>query len=316
MFRWRIVSGTVSPTTLSTVSVAVITRRRPKDLARLLERLAVLYGDDPRVTVAVVDNDEAGSAAAPVEAARGRFAGELRYGLQPVPGYASARNAVVALAGDAEYLAFIDDDELPDEGWLERLQATARAHGADVVAGPVLTELPPDAPSAIVRSNVMNSQFGKQTEDGAAMPLCASGNTLVHRSVFARVDGGFDRRFDRPGGEDSHFFLRATQAGCKIVWCPTAVVHETSGPERAEPAWHVARARRIGQTRTMLDLELRRSPKTLAIRAAACVKTLLAGAGLAVAGVIRRDDAVVLRGRYQLGLARGMAEAALPSRRP
>jgi GT2 family glycosyltransferase len=301
---------------LSAVSVAVITRRRPEELARLLERLAVLYGDDPRVDVAVVDNDDAGSAAAPVEAARDRFAGELRYALQPVPGYASARNAAVALIGDAEYLAFIDDDELPEAGWLERLQATARAHSADVVAGPVFTELPPDAPSAIVRSNVMNSQFGRQTQDGAAMPLCASGNTLVHRSVLDRVGSGFDQRFDHSGGEDSHFFLRATQAGCKIVWCPTAVVHETSGPERTEPAWHVARARRIGQTRTMLDLELRRSPKTLAIRAAACVKSLLAGAGLVVAGTVRRDDAIVLRGRYQLGLARGMAEAALPSRRP
>lgn len=312
----HIVSVTACPAALSTVSVAVITRRRPKELARLLERLAVLYGDDPRVTIAVVDNDEDASAAAPVEAVRHRFAGELRYALQPVAGYASARNAAVALAGDAEYLAFIDDDELPQEGWLERLQTTALAHGADVVAGPVFTEVPPDASSAIVRSNVMNSQFGKQTEDGAAMPLCASGNTLVHRSVFERVGDGFDERFDHSGGEDSHFFLRATQAGCKIVWCPTAVVNETSGPERAEPAWHVARARRIGQTRTMLDLELRRSPTTLAKRTAACVKTLLAGAGLVVAGVVRRDDAVVLRGRYQLGLAHGMAEAALPSRRP
>lgn len=311
----HMVSVTV-PTALSSVSVAIITRRRPTELGRLLERLATLYGDDPRVTVAVVDNDDAGSAAAPVDAARHRFAGELRYALQPVPGYASARNAAVALAGDADYLVFIDDDELPEAEWLERLQATARAHGADVVAGPVLTELPPDAPSAIVRSNVMNSQFGKQTEDGAAMPLCASGNTLVHRSVFERVEDGFDQRFDLPGGEDSHFFLRATQAGCKIVWCPTAVVRETSGPERAEPAWHVARARRIGQTRTMLDLELRRSPKTLAFRAAACAKALLAGLGLVVAGLARRDDAVVLRGRYQLGLARGMAEAILPSRRP
>ena len=49
-----------------------------------------------------------------------------------------------AAAGDVDYIAFIDDDELPEPGWLKGLHDARQRFGADVVAGAVITDFPPD----------------------------------------------------------------------------------------------------------------------------------------------------------------------------
>lgn len=297
------------------ITVAVITRGRPVQLDALLGRLAELYGGDPTIQLAVVDNDEEASARGVVDRHRAGFVGGLRYEVEVDVGYSTARNRAVSLLGDDDYLAFIDDDELPEPGWLEALLRTSRDFSADVVAGLVVSELPPDAPAAIMNSGVMDAQLGKQQRSGEVMEWCATNNTLIHRSVFDRVAGGFDPRFNHVGGEDSHFFLRATQAGCRIVWCPDAVVREPAAPARLQPGWHLDRARHVGRVWTTLDLELRRTPRVLLRRGARLAYAIGKGMALLTSGGIRGDSAARLRGRYELSLARGMAEAVVPARR-
>lgn len=295
------------------VTIAVITRERPALLELLLERLAALYGDRPDVHLAIVDNDANGSAAPAVERHRDAFTGGVRYALESQPGYSTARNHAVRLV-DTEYLAFIDDDEVPDPGWLEALLAVRESFAADVVAGPVITELPADADQAIARSGVFQAHAGRQQRAGDRMAWCATNNTLVRRAVFDRI-GGFDVRFDRSGGEDSHLFLRATLADFTIVWCPDAVVREYASPARLQPAWHIARARHVGRISAALDLELRPNARSIASRAAKLGYQGARGICLLIAGVALGDAAVALRGRCALALAFGMGEAALDALR-
>ena len=110
-------------TAVTRISVCIATYRRA-------ERLAALLTDLTRQTllpqeVVIVDNDEAGSAAAVVEECRRSqppFA--IRYAIQPVKNISITRNRTVELASE-EWLAFVDDDERAPDFWLARLAAAA-----------------------------------------------------------------------------------------------------------------------------------------------------------------------------------------------
>ena len=103
------------------VTIAVPTYHRPDDLQALLPllldqaRLAEARGHP--TTVLVVDNDPAASARAVVEAV-GR--GAVRYVVEPEPGISAVRNRAMEEGGGG-LLAYIDDDERPNETWLPDL---------------------------------------------------------------------------------------------------------------------------------------------------------------------------------------------------
>jgi GT2 family glycosyltransferase len=296
------------------VTIAVITRDRPRQLDALLVRLAALYGDQSGVGLVVVDNDPGASAKPVVECRRDAFAGHVRYDVEPHPGYSTARNHAVRLV-ETDFFAFIDDDEIPDAGWLEALLRVQESYAADVVAGPVWVSLPEDAAAVITRSGVFEAHIGpRQKVTGERMDWCATGNTLVRRAIFEKV-GGFDVRFDRAGGEDCHFFLRATLEGFTIVWCPGAVTREEAPPERLRPEWHISRARHVGRIQTMLDVELRWSARNVVARVAKFGYQVARGTSLIVVGAARGDAAMGLRGRCALALALGMADAAVAALR-
>ena len=100
------------------VTIAVLTFRRPDDLAELLPLLLAQAAENDgagrRVDVLVVDNDAA-AGGRPVVAALGDE--RIRYVVEETPGISAARNRALEEAGGA-FLVFIDDDERPHPGWL------------------------------------------------------------------------------------------------------------------------------------------------------------------------------------------------------
>ena len=116
------------------ISLCIATYRRPDRLGALL---ADLGRQELRpAEVIVVDNDEAGSARAVIEAARAAGAPfPIHYDIQPQRNIALTRNRTVALA-TAEWVAFVDDDERAPPAWLRQLADAAAAHGAVGVLGP------------------------------------------------------------------------------------------------------------------------------------------------------------------------------------
>ena len=103
---------------LPSVTVAVLTFKRPADIQAALPQLldqVHRYSGEGRVLV--IDNDAAASAAPIVDMLADP---SLTYVVEPTPGIAAARNRALAETS-TDLIVFIDDDERPVADWLELL---------------------------------------------------------------------------------------------------------------------------------------------------------------------------------------------------
>ncbi|MEH0110281.1 glycosyltransferase [Tersicoccus sp. MR15.9] len=234
------------------VTVAVLTYRRPTELARLLDSLPARLAEveDADVHVVVVDNDPDGAgrrvvADHPVGA---------RYVLEPSPGIAAARAAAIEQACDADLLAFIDDDEIALPGWLRELVRVWRATGAAAVAGRVQTVLPPDI-DPWLRAVGYFSRPDRVT--GTRVRAAATSNLLLDLHQVRESGVRFDPTLGLSGGEDTLFTYQLTDAGREIVWCHESVVDSPLSAERLDRTWALARA--YGHGNTDAEIALRRA---------------------------------------------------------
>jgi glycosyltransferase involved in cell wall biosynthesis len=234
---------------------------------------------------------------------------DLRYVVEPRRGIPFGRNTAVATAGDADFIAFIDDDEVPEPSWLGELVRVQRATGAPVVTGPVVARFAEPPPDWISSGGFFDrSRF----PDGGRAPWGRTSNVLVAREVFPTDVPPFNEDMVLTGGSDTHFFVRAELAGHAMVWADHAVVTETVPPSRATLGWLLRRQYRRGLVLTMTMIDLRDSPVRRVRRALNGVLRLLAGLGLLATGLVRGRSTMV-RGLQRLwfgaGLLAGLAGA-------
>lgn len=126
----------------------------------------------------------------------------------PRRGPAANRNHA-ARAAATDWIAFIDDDCIPQPGWLDALASAAE--NADVIEGRTRAPGTTDSP---FEEHVEN-------EHGGQLWSC---NLAVRRDVFERL-GGFDEDFAEAGGEDMEFAWRVRRAGLRVRFAPDALVH-------------------------------------------------------------------------------------------
>lgn len=219
------------------LTVIVCTRERPESLRDALR--GVLDQDSPATRVIVVDN-------APVSDATRRVVAQLhdpRISLvtEPVPGLSRARNTGVASAR-TPWVAFTDDDVIPDPGWLSGIRTGIAAGGAGTacVTGLVPTaELRTPAQAwfdaRIGWNRVFSAQVFHRDRPPSDLPLFpfqvgrlgAGANFAARRDVITEL-GGFDVHLGAGtpsrGGEDIDFFFRLVVAGHTLVYEPSAIV--------------------------------------------------------------------------------------------
>src|SRR5438445_6282864 len=104
-------------------------------------------------TCAIVDNDKSGSALPVIERLQATFPVAVRYTVEPARNFAIARNRALSLL-DGMFLAFIDDDEVPQEDWLLQLWRTLHQYQVDAVLGPVRPYFESTPPAWIVKSRI------------------------------------------------------------------------------------------------------------------------------------------------------------------
>src|ERR687889_784101 len=259
-------------------SIVVPTIGRPS-LDVLLDALAAAPGPRPAELV-LVDDRPAGAPLRPE-----------RPGLPPVRvvrtgggGPARARNLGWRTAR-TEWVAFLDDDVLPDPDWFERLAEDLADLGPDVAGsqGGVRVPLPED-------------RRPTDWERGTAGLATSSWITadLAYRRAALAAAGGFDERFPRAFREDSDLALRVMDTGSRLVRGERWITHPVRPTDRwislrtqAGNADDVLMRRLHGRDwRERADAPLGRRPQHLAVTAAA-----LAAAGLASA---RRPRAAAL----------------------
>jgi glycosyltransferase involved in cell wall biosynthesis len=170
----------------------------------------------------VVDNEAEPNNRAAVEAQAARFPFPLAYEHELRRGIPFARNRVLdhALAIEAEWIAFIDDDEIAEPDWLSQLVSAAERYSCNVVQGQVYQFADGEEPS---REN------GKRKwAEGKALSRAATDNIIFHASLVRNSGHNlyFDAKFALSGGSDTDFFSRASVAGARIMYTKDAVVYE------------------------------------------------------------------------------------------
>ncbi|MGE3139695.1 MAG: glycosyltransferase family 2 protein [Thermoleophilia bacterium] len=283
----------VARTGTPVVAVCALTCRRPVGVRMLLEGIAAqrFDGPAPDVRVVIVDNDAEGSGRDAVEGVRDEgFPFPLHYAVETTRGIPFGRNRAIAEAGDVDLVVFIDDDEIPEPDWLDRLLRTWRATGADVVTGPVLPVFPTPPPEWVTRGRFFDR---RRHRTGEEIHYARTSNVLIARDVYAAHPKPFPESFANNGGDDTYFFMRANLEGRRIVWADDAIVSEEVPASRVDTRWLMRREYRRGNTLSLCLRVLEDSPRRRVKRAAAGVVNILLGAVSVPLGLLRGRHAAV-----------------------
>ena len=191
-------------------------------------------------SIIVVDNDRNESARDVVQSFANDVSVDVSYCVEPVQNIALVRNRAVA-NGEGEFVALIDDDEIPSERWLSALFTTYEKTRADGVLGPVLPHFSDEVPDWFKRAGIYDFRKRPPTGSKLRWQECRSGNALIRREVVQSLPGPFREEFGT-GGEDQDFFRRAMEQGREFVWCDEAEVHEIIQPSRYDRRALLSRA--------------------------------------------------------------------------
>jgi histidinol-phosphate phosphatase family protein len=209
-------------------------------------------------------------------------------------GPAAARN-VGWRASSADWIAFLDDDVVPEAAWLARLREDLDGLPVDVAGSQGRIEVP------LPRGR--RPTDWERNVHGLERARWATADLAYRREVLLEM-GGFDERFPRAYREDADLGLRVTAAGYRVVTGTRSITH----PVRPADAWVSVRLQRGNaddalmralhgpEWRARADVPPGRRPRHLLVTAAA-----LLAAGAALTG--RRGLARTAAAAWALGTA-------------
>jgi GT2 family glycosyltransferase/glycosyltransferase involved in cell wall biosynthesis len=158
-------------------------------------------------------------------------------------GFAAACNEGALAASASEFLVFLNNDTIPQPGWLDALVRHARRHPNAAVVGSKL--LFPDG--SIQHAGVVICQDKRPRHIYTGFPAdhpavnrsrrfraVTAACMLTRRAIFHEM-GGFDSAFTN-GYEDTDFCLRAGARGLEVHYCPESVlIHLQSATRWGRP---------------------------------------------------------------------------------
>lgn len=264
------------------ISICLITYKRPQGLRRVLEGLNALTFDSlarPEIEVIVVDNDNNGLAAEICAEIRPSFNWVLKDSVEAQRGITFARNKSVSLiSAESDFVAILDDDEIPESSWLENLVLAQQKFSADIVTGPVVPYFSEQGtPDWVVEGNFFAPP---RFETGEQREVAFTNNVLVKSGILRRLNPVFDNRFAISGGSDAFLFLTLSKAGYKIVWADNAIVADGIPSSRTNLKWILFRGYRTWGNYSAYEKELYPAVFTQIVR-------MLKGFALIVIGLVK-----------------------------
>jgi glycosyltransferase involved in cell wall biosynthesis len=234
-----------------TIVIAVLTYKRLPSLRDLLARLPELrLPERAEFRLVVVDNDPEASARDLVVACQ--LPMQILYLCEPRKGIPVARNRALRQAYElnADLLCFIDDDEIPDVSWLDRLVARWRGSEAHLIGGPV--EVLPTNNDASPWQRLVNASLAArmrrknrrtaQSERNGRRFTVVTNNWLGDLGFLAEKKIAFDETLLVTGGSDTKFHADALRHGARTAWAVDATVRERMPAERLTFRYQLKRA--------------------------------------------------------------------------
>lgn len=240
------------------VLVAVTTFRRTELLPPLVAAIRDAAGAaGTRMRIALVDNDPERSASA-VAADLG-----VDYVSEPTPGIAAARQAALDAARGDELVAMVDDDVVPQPGWLDALVRVWATEHPAVVMGYVEYVWPEGTDPWIVAGGFMRR---RRRVTGQHLDALATGNVLVDATQVRRLGVSFDTNLGLAGGEDMLFGRAILAAGGSIIASADSVVRDEVPVARTTREFVRRRTISQGQMRTRLLTRTSSTPRRMLLR--------------------------------------------------
>ena len=202
-----------------TSTVVICTRNRPELLQRCLAEIRSLDGSPTEMLV--VDNSDGDEATRRVAQENG-----ARYTIEPLRGLSRARNRGIREC-NTDLIAFLDDDVIPEPGWLPNLLAPFCDPQTAATTGRVITPDPRDDERTREARSIDN-QCAYWVEIAGFGGLGFGANMAFRRSA---LPGGrfFDERLGRGApfeiAEESYAFVWLLSRGNRVVYVPSAAVH-------------------------------------------------------------------------------------------
>jgi succinoglycan biosynthesis protein ExoM len=226
------------------IAVCIPTYKRPEMFKKLILSISQAEINPELVrelNILVVDNDLDKSAEITALELKEKLQHCFRidYHNFPVKGLSNVRNEILRRSKDlnADYLAFVDDDEYVSPEWLNELLKTLITSKGDMIMGPVISVLQHGVSRYIScwfeRPGYVNNQ---------RLQYIRTGNLLISSKSVSDRNIRFDPRFNATGGEDAYFGYQMIEQGATVYWSAGAVVFETIPEKRASLSWLIKRS--------------------------------------------------------------------------
>ncbi|HFJ9507877.1 glycosyltransferase [Bacillus cereus group sp. MYBK245-2] len=241
----------------SKLTIAICTFNRVDLLIETIQSLSELKNIND-AQVIIVDNNSTDGTRAEVE----KLIGDLNYNLEYInekrQGLSYARNTAIQRAS-CEYIAFLDDDAIPDSEWINTIIA---AFEKDLtlyaIGGKIIPKFETDRPDWLVKGleysyTIVDLGSNKQQYPSKLYPFGA--NMAFRTSVFNKYE--FPNHLGRKGttlisGEETWLFSKIQEEGWNYCYIPGMVVEHFVPKERLTKKWVLERFYFQGVTKKLM----------------------------------------------------------------
>jgi glycosyltransferase involved in cell wall biosynthesis len=236
------------------ISVVIITYNRCDKLKLALDGLTKQNLDKTKFEVLVIDNNSTDDTRGTVENYQENL--YLRYYLERKQGGGYARDAGFRKAR-GEYVAFLDDDAIPTEDWIQALQQNIITHEPDCLCGPIIPYYTSEKPHWFKDEYEIRTLGG----DWHVMPegtTYSGSNMTWKRSILYDV-GGFDANLGVSGdkfigGEDTDLFDRYWRMiRGKVIYDPKVEVLHWTPDYKMRVSYMLKRFLAVGVSQAKLN---------------------------------------------------------------
>jgi GT2 family glycosyltransferase len=229
------------------ILVGIGTYNRNDLLDNCLQNIAkLIVPNDCEVRVIISDNNPDKSAFCVYEKFCSEFPFLVYYEHEAKKSIGAVRNVVLkkALEINADYVAFLDDDEFPTPEWLNELYKTmllAQADGA--------TSYPTQLIGGVKQAIPSNYKRRKQ---GSIRKIFCTNSVIFSTKIVSEAGLWFDENFGLMTGEDVDFSSRASAKGYRFAWCDKELLYDIIPAVRKTMEWKMDRAVNNGYLKIFL----------------------------------------------------------------